>query len=164
MMYLVVILTASMLLNLFLFVERQSLLKERANSTRKLTVLKRQVIQLRQAFTSVITQLQKSAHAQYLALEFEDSQEQQVVKFFLDKLAAIMLMQVETGLPHRKALTQIDDSDGLSLIELDKYFKAQDRELQRLWQSQEPDALLELTQVMMQKVAVEMKTKAPVES
>ena len=163
MMYLVVVLTASILLNLFLFIERQSLLTEKATNTRKLAVLKRQTHSFRQAFSAASSQLQKSNQVQYLALEFDEPKEQEVVKFFLDKMSAIMMLQVETNTPHRKALVLIDDPDGLSLIELDKFFKTQEKDVQRLWHSKEPDSLLELTQLMMQKVAVQMKNKAPVE-
>lgn len=159
MMYLVVILTASVVVNLFLFIERQSLTRANSAADRAISSLKRQVHAFRQSFTSVCTQAQQQMQYNYISIEFSDEKAQAVVKYFLDKMPAIMMMQVQTGLPHRKALLQIDDSDGLSLQELEKFFKTQENDAKRLWQSNEPDALLELTQLLMKKALVEMKTK-----
>lgn len=157
MMYLIVVVIACALFSLFLIVERHSLTAEKAVTTKKLNQQKRQVHGFRQAYSATIRHLQQQLQYQYVSLEFDDSKEQAILKFFLDKLPAVMQYQAESGLPHKKAMLMIDDSSGVPVVEQDKFFKTQGRELQRLWQSSEADALLELTLLMMQRRVAAMK-------
>ena len=58
-MYLIVVLVASVLLNLFLFVDRQALSKENDKLEKQLRVTKKQVQTFRQAFAASCKQVQQ---------------------------------------------------------------------------------------------------------
>lgn len=164
MMYLVVILVASVLINLFLFIERQSLTKANTSANKSMSTQKKQMQNYRNSFASVCSQTQQQLQHDYLEIEFSSDRQQEVLKFLLDKLPAVLICQAETGLGLKKALAEIGATSEMGIDELDQFFRTQDRDVKRLWQGRESDALLELCQLMLRKAQVEANSKAAMAS
>ncbi len=150
-MYLVILLVASILLNLFLFIERLNLSRANRTAERCVSTQKRQVKSLRNSFATVCTSVQKQLQQDFYALEFRNEKEQEVLKFLLDKLPAVMHAQVESGRSHKQALVELGVTNEVALDELNQFFRTQDRDVKRFWVSNESDALLELCQLMIRK-------------
>ena len=129
MMYLIVVLVASVLLNLFLFVDRQALSKENDKLEKQLRVTKKQVQTFRQAFAASCKQVQQLLQHQYIQLSIEDSEYDEILKLLLDRLPVLLQSQVENGESHQVAMVTQKVTNVVSAEDFETFFKKKDRDM-----------------------------------
>ncbi|MBW8192267.1 hypothetical protein K0504_14615 [Neiella marina] len=162
MMYLIVILVASILVNILLFVERLSLLKALAKSDKLLRSANQQLQLTKQTLTHTCRQLQEQ-----LLRQLNDKQGAvqqrvgQVLEHLIERLPAIIQTQAQTGHNYVQVLQTLPAEEGCSVEELTEYFKEKNRAWARLWQMRDPNALMKLLNAMMNQRTESKASEAP---
>ncbi|GGA88992.1 hypothetical protein GCM10011369_33940 [Neiella marina] len=157
-MYLIVILVASLLVNLLLFVERLSLLKKIAKGDKLLRSANQQLQLTRQTLTHTTHQLQEQMLRQVNAKQGAIQQRtSQVLEHLIERLPAIIQTQAQTGQNYVQVLKTLPSPEGCSVEELTDYFKERNKTWARLWQMRDPNALMKLMNAMMSHSTSEAK-------
>lgn len=150
MMYLIVILIASVLVNVLLFVERLSLLKTIAKGDKQLRQTTQQLQLTKQTLTHTCHQLQEQLLRQVNAKQGAVQQRVgQVLEHLIERLPTIIQTQAQTGHNYVQVLKTLPAEEGCSVEELTDYFKEKNRTWSRLWQMRDPNALMKLLNAMM---------------